>query len=512
MRDIIDTLDSILTESTGLAGRKPGDVFRNPEGNEIVFSNIDFFPEGGGKLENDEIEVLSQQLTQQFGEIEWQNNKTARSGGIAIVTFTSPDGNLYIGRYLEQIKADPKSNYIPNKAGDYSFASKSAAKTQDGLTPQDLLKEKFNLTVPDILKELSVSLGTSHPLYKVAHELASGTPLPISFPAPSDISFSAFRDYFCEILQPIALQNGQFTGNAGEAAAIFLGGSFKNTLISFDDSKTAGLSDSLMTATDGREVKISTKGGAGAKASVKNLLDSIDELSEKPGSSKLLKKHEKIVKLLREIKSQGQAGSPLYLGTMYDVITEEEALAIKSLKQNAPIDLKSIQRLGLSENLVDLALTRKTDNPKQVNMYFHLIAAVAFKAAAEVNKSEDFSKAASEILNNSALIQVYTKAKEGKVNWSLDEFTTVYPGKSISGVSLSAGKTYYSTGIKGNFTFVINRGGSKIKDPVTVAPSTSNTQSSQDFAKDAAAIATGTSRKPISDKPKTAAGVGRKKR
>jgi len=46
MRDILNSLQYI-TESTGLAGRKAGDVFRNPDGNEITFQELKFFPEGG---------------------------------------------------------------------------------------------------------------------------------------------------------------------------------------------------------------------------------------------------------------------------------------------------------------------------------------------------------------------------------------------------------------------------------------------------------------------------------
>ena len=49
MRDLLNTL-SFLQESTGLAGRKPGDVFRNPQEDEIVFDNLEFYPQGGGKF------------------------------------------------------------------------------------------------------------------------------------------------------------------------------------------------------------------------------------------------------------------------------------------------------------------------------------------------------------------------------------------------------------------------------------------------------------------------------
>jgi hypothetical protein len=71
------------------------------------------------------------------------------------------------------------------------------------------------------------------------------------------------------------------------------------------------------------------------------------------------------------------------------------------------------------------------------------------------------------------LVQVYTKASEGKGKWTLQEFNTVYPGESIKGVYLSSGKTYYSTGIKGNYTFKIDKGSGKPKDEQEVsAPDT----------------------------------------
>ncbi len=260
------------------------------------------------------------------------------------------------------------------------------------------------------------------------------------------------------------MQKGQWTGNAGEAAQKFLGGSFENTLISFDESKTAGLSDSILTNEAGQFIKVSSKGGKGATASAKNLLDTIEELKSTKEGKKLLSKYKDVVDLLTEIKDAGQAGSPIMLGLRYGVIDEKDAKSISELKNVGPVNLTHIATMGLSKNLQKLANNRGTDNPDSVNLYYHLIAAVAHKAADEVNKHTNFSKAAAEILNNGALVQVYTKAKENKDSWTLGEFTTVYPGDSIKGVYLSAGKTYYSTAIKGNFTFKIDKGTGVPKD------------------------------------------------
>lgn len=510
MRDILDKLETI-TESTGLVNRKFGDVFRNPNDEEIVFRGIQFFPTGGGKLTPDELTQTIEQVEEQVGEIRWQNARSSRSGGFAISTFSGEDGNRHYGSYLESIKPDPVDNFIKNIVGDYRFAGKAAVKAQSGLSPQDLLAEKVDLTADSILKQLAESLGVSSPLYDCAYKLASGEPLPISFPAPQGVSFSAFRDYFCEILQPIALQNGQYTGNAGEAAEIFLGGSFDGTLISFDESKTAGLSDSIMTTEEGKFIKISTKGGGGASASAKNLIDSINELQVSDAGKKLLDEYDEVVEILREIQKQGQAGAPLYLGVKYGIIDETDAEKIRDLKNTPLARMENIENYDLTSNLIKLAGTRTPDNAERVNLYYHLIAAVAHKAAAKVNDHTDFSNAAADILNNGALIQVYTTAKESKGQWTLEEFNTVYPGDSIKGVYLSASKTYYSTGIKGNFTFKISKGGEIFKDEAEGETREKRSVSKKEFTNTAADIALGRERAEVSKSPATG-NVGRKKR
>ena len=275
MREFINIIEQ-LTESTGLAGRKPGDVFKNENGDEVIFNDIKFFPEGGGKYTPEELEQSLSEIEEQVPGIVWQNSRSGRTGGFALISF----GSFVIGQYLQEIKPTRTENKVSNTftvdGAIYKFGGKAAAKADAGLSPQDLLVDKLDLTIPNIMTQLASSLGTNNPLYAVAHNIAMGQPMPMTFDAPEGVSFTGFRDYFCEILQPIALQKGQYTGNAGEAAAKFLGGSFQKTLISFDDSKTAGLSDSVMSTSDGRSVLVSTKGGKGATASAKNLVDQIN--------------------------------------------------------------------------------------------------------------------------------------------------------------------------------------------------------------------------------------------
>ena len=64
MRDLLNLLDNVLTESTGLAGRKPGDMWQNSQGQTLKFNNIVFYPEGGGTYDTAELQQVAQQVPQ----------------------------------------------------------------------------------------------------------------------------------------------------------------------------------------------------------------------------------------------------------------------------------------------------------------------------------------------------------------------------------------------------------------------------------------------------------------
>jgi len=489
MRDILDILN-LLTESTGLAGRKPGDPFQDASGETITFSDIKFFPEEGGRYDPEQLNQAIEQVNKQIPNIQWQNTKNARVGGFALATFDSEDGPVTIGRYLNDVKADPVQNTIPNKfvvnGDEFQFASKSAKKEQSGLSPLDLLSDRDMQTIPTIMNQLAKSMGTDNPLYAVAHKVAMGEPLPFTFAAPEGVSFAAFRDYFCEILQPIALQKGQFNGNAMDAAERFLDGTFEGTYITFGATKTGGLTDSIITAPDGKTLLISSKGGKGAEASAKNLYDAVQKLKGNPEGERFLKKYRKEVQLLDDIIASGMHGAPLKLAVDEGLIDEKEAEQVRALRKLPKINMANIGGLSLSAKLKNLAKNRETDKPESVNMYYHLIAAIAHTVAEHINRTTNFPKAAAEILNNGALVQVYTKAREGKGQWTLDEFQTVYPSDAIKGVFLSAGKNYFSTDIKGNFTFLIDKGQGVKIDKKTAAKPVADTET--DFAQAATDI------------------------
>lgn len=465
MRDLINLLT--LTESRGLGARRSGEEFvstTNPE-EKIYVNSVRFYPDSGGQFGSPE--ELNAALNQIKGIYRNGINVIGafKNGDLAFgvaVFDRDQGGQLVFLKPFKSVKPDPTQNQWSNQDGipGYRYNSKAAAKTQAGMTPQDILTQQSDLDASMILDQIVAKFGQDSPQGQAAAAVATGQGFPIDVPAEDGGSFTAFRDYFCELLHPIALQTGNFSGNAGDAAEKFLGGaSFADCTINFGTDKTEGLSDSILIAPSGQKIKVSSKGAGGAMASAKNIVDAAKEVAE--SNPALLKKHKEVIALVQDIVKAGQAGAPLVLGIKYGIINQEDATDIQNFKKLPNTTLAAVAKMGISKNLKALINERSTKEPDNLNLYFHCIAAVAHKAAEHVNEKTNFSKAASEILNNGALIQVYTKASEQPGQWSIQSFETVWPSTTVTGVVFSAGKTYYSTGIKGNFTFKILKNGAK---------------------------------------------------
>ena len=484
MRDILNLIDSIIvTEGVGLANRKPGDLFKNPEGDVIAFQNVEFYPESGSYHDLTDAEAAVAEVSQGLGiapeQIMWTNQPPARRqladeggsyAGFGVATFTdqATNQNYYLGRWFKNISPNRVQNnfaheYIP---GGFKFASKAGAKENTGYKPSEVLTQFQDNTPETIMNQIVEKFGEDSDEVAAAATFMQASKFPVSFPKGS-INFTAFRDYFCEMLQPCALVMGkQIKGNAQEAATIFFGpgSGYGDATISFNTSVTGGLYDSLLVSPEGKQIKLSSKGKSGANASVVNLLKSIQELQVAPKGKKLLEKHKDVIDILNTIDKGGHAGGALELGIKYKIITDEEAREIMGLINNGPKDKIQFK----NKNLNTLYQSRKPRDWSKVVPLEHMLSVVAYRVADYVNENTNFGQAASEILNHSALVQMYTEATESADTITITGFRAVYPSDTVSGVLLDASKAYMSTQGKGNFTFKILKNGAKESelDPV----------------------------------------------
>ena len=466
MRNLINILDAVITEGVGLANRKPGEKFKNSVGDMVTFQGLEFYPPSGkfppGEAKADAIADLKRSGM----NIHWTNMAAENSGAFAIASFTGEDGTpYYLGRFFREISPNRSQNNFPHEAipGEFKYQSKVGQKENTGYKPSEILTQFQNNTPASIAKQVAAKFGAGSDEANAINIFIKSN-IPCKIPK-GNMNPDAFRDYFCEMLQPIALVMGKnVSGNASEAAKIFFGSSgYSDATIRFNTNTIGGLYDSLLVNPDGKQIKLSSKGKDGASASVVNLLNAVKELSVTPAGKKLLSTNAEAIEILNTISKDGHCGAPLTLGVKYGLITPEEATQVLKLKSLGPLD-EIIESGLLSKKLEGMYQGRKSKDPSRIIPIEHMLAAIAYPLADHINKNTKFGKAASEILNNAALVQIYTDTAVTGDTITITKLTAVYPSQTVTGVLLDASKVYFSTGGKGNFTFTILKNGATPND------------------------------------------------
>ena len=460
MRELIDILEGV-----GLANRRPGEHFANPEGDDLTFQDLTFYPKQGAY---DSPEAMNAAITQTAAgmgitpeQIHWANEpRGSLAFGIAKFRLTGTDKDYYLGRYMKNISPNRAQNSFSNDLpGGFKYQSKVAKKESSGYKPSDILTQFQNNTPETLLKQVVAKFGNDSDEANAMRIYMQSSGENVEIPK-GNMNPDAFSDYFCELLQPIALVMGKhMDGNAADAEnRFFKGAGYQTCTISFNNDPTGGLYDSLMVNSQGKQIKISSKAKDGANASVINLLKSAKELSETPEGAALLIKHASTISILQIIKDSGHVDGPLNLAVLFDMITPAEKDQVKSLKRFGPED-DIIGADLLSPKLEKMYTDRNARDMSKIIPLEHMLAAIAYRVADYVNENTNFGQAASEILNNSALVQIYTISNVKGDVIVLERFNAVYPSKTVTGVIMRADKSYMSTQGKGNLVFKVLKNG-----------------------------------------------------
>ena len=468
MRDLINILDHVLAEGVGLTNRKPGEQFKNSVGDIVTFQGVEFYPESGAYAGPGElVDAKVQAIDKQGRNVHWTNQPTGSTRAFMIATFTGENGSpYYLGRWVKDISPNKAQNNFPHDAipGGFKFQSKAGQKENSGLKPSEWLEQYQDNTPETILNQAIKAFGPdSAEANALRTFIESDIPVEVT---KGNMNATAFRDYFAEVLQPIALVMGKkVDGNAAEAANIFFGpgAGYADCTISFNNNTIGGLYDSLLVNPEGKQIKLSSKGKDGANASVTNLIKSVQELDKAPAGAKLRKTYAEEIEMLESINKLGHFGAPLAIAEKYDIINNKEAQQVMALKSLGPND-DIIGTGKLSKRLEGMYQARKARDMSRIIPIEHMISAIAYKVADYVNKNTRFGEAASTILNNSALVQMYTDTKDSTDTITITKLTAVYPSQTVTGVLLDASKAYMSTQGKGNFTFEILKNGAKPGD------------------------------------------------
>jgi hypothetical protein len=462
MRDLINLINN-LEEARGLSARKPGEIYSRGTGNDnqITFQDLTFYPEVGSFTSAEEMMTAFDAVQKQAGHPIEMINQPGANRAFAVAAFDTAVGTRYLAKFAKEIKPVRAQNtFFQTKdiPGGFSQTDARGSKEKVGYKPSDVLTNFKSQTPESILGQIESKFGVDSAEYQAAVIITSAESFPVAVPA-GNMDFAGFRDYFCEMLQPIVLINGQpVKGNAAEAAATFMGkNGFSGSVVSFNEGATGGLYDSLLVSPNGKQIKLSSKGAKGAMASSVNLLRSAEELKS-AGLGRIVDQYPEVVNILETIDKGDHNSGPLNLAVELGMIDSDEIAQVMSLKKYAGAQDFDIDRTDISSNLKKIYKERTAEDPSKIIPLNHMVSSIAYKVCNEINTKTNFSDAAADILNNSAFVQMYTDAKKGKDEFVIQGFTTVWPSKLFTDVTLEAQKSYSSTASSGGkLVFNINK-------------------------------------------------------
>jgi len=444
-----------VAEAKGVFGRKRGDTYINDNGLSAKFNRAEMYPDTktGNAYKDHEttLEAINRIQTRTGKEITWVNRETPNNNAFAIAFMDTDDGDIMLwGRWYRVVPNNVISSWANNELPQgWIWSSKTAEKSRSGMTPQDLIKSENKFTSTDELLQTIENNGASPEIMEGLRMVAGGSPVAV-FKGMAD-KLTSVRDHLGEIISPLALISGVIKdNNAINARTDILKTDYSRCAVWFPQNKNNNLVDSEFVAPDGHTLGVSTKGDKGAKASVKNIYDSMVD----PKNASLKKKYKHAVSIIETIANEGQKMGPLVLGERMEVIDKylkDEILHHIDNKQNDPS--------SMSENAKRLFIEfgSKSSSPGY-NIGLVLLANCAKKVAQKLNEDNAFQDACRAFLNQASIIQVYTDAKIVGGDVHITGFRTVYPPKFSGRVMIDAGKNYTSTAIKGKFSFDIGKG------------------------------------------------------
>ena len=441
-----------LVESKGIMGRVLGDRFQK-ENDVLEFQSVNLYPTEEMEFDSPEqrddfIQQLEQELNSQ---IEWTNvpNKGSLAFGVAVLTDPALEDKItYWGRYFRQKTTDMMGKWSNSQVPQgWKLQTAGAMKLDIGIDPQHLIKtdDPFNgvIDVIQAVKTNSAGNELSESLIN-ALETIHTQEHPV-FPGQIN-NLPALRDYFGEIMGPVALMSEMVGGQADNAKADLLKGlPWSNCTVFWPMAMNAPLVDSYFTAPDGTRVGISSKGGKGAKASVKNIQDAILKAPQE-----LKAQYPITVNVINIVQSNSAKDGPFRLAELYKILPQGLEEEINRYIQEGKQDYA-----GLSPACTELFNygTPRQDVPG-FNTGYAMLALLAKKVTRAINTSgPEFGQGCVAFLNQSSIVQLYCKMGKMGDDARVTGWEAVYPPNFQGTVEIDGSKNYYSSRIGGKFAF-----------------------------------------------------------
>jgi hypothetical protein len=431
-----------LTEARGLFARQAGEQFYNQELNQsATLLSIDTYPDQGRFDSAESMQDQIEELEQELGQIEWVNTSTGNQA-FAIAKFELDDGTpMHWGRYFRDITSSMLGKW-PSKAYPVGWRSglATAVKAKRGLQPTDLIGTDGLLTAKQAINLVSQNAPPEDRdrLIEALNSIQQGR-LPVFENMAEDAA--AVRDYFGEIMAPLALINRLVGGQAEEAQSLLLGDQkWSDCQISWPQDESNPLIDSALHAPNGEVVGISSKGGSGASSSIVNVYQAIDQARK--NQPKLIKQFSSAVDIIETIKNNSAIDAPLILAQKLGIISENTRRRVPQL-----IDMNIQKPEGqFTKKELELITKRKFkfDHPS-FNGGAALLASIAAEVTSLINQDPLFARAIKAFMNQSSTVQInlFTSVRGKDVH--VTRIEAIYPPNFQGQFLIQHEKNYTAT-------------------------------------------------------------------
>jgi hypothetical protein len=446
-----------LTESKGIFGRLAGDKFVHGDGREYSIIEVVAFPDPATQsyqTQSERDDVIAQFEQENNLKIEWVNAPASNMLAFGVALLSDFDGNKVAwGKYLRATKHDMLGTWGNKQVpAGWNLATKGAQKLQAGYDPQNLIKSEAVFSGTDaVIKTVAANSPDSvrTTFTEALKDLAQGNANVVFHGLHEQIP--AIRDYFGEIMQPIALMGGVVGGQAEDARKLLAdGAAWRDCKVFWPMAMNAQLCDSYLIAPNGVEIGISSKGGSGANASAKNLHDAYVK-AQQENNTALLESAEFTIEVVKIITEHSAKEGPIKLCEYLGLPGFNQELQAE-IEENINNGVNTLDNISKQAQSVIAPYNVKLTTVG-FNAGYALLSAVAKTAAAAVNKNPEFSKGASALLNQSSIMQIYTTLGKQGNDAVLKDFRAVYPPNFEGTIMLDGGKNYYSSRIGGKMAF-----------------------------------------------------------
>jgi hypothetical protein len=439
-----------LQEAKGFFGRRLGDPYVHTSGITAEFKQVTPFPPSkqGAYASAEERDQYIANLEKKVlrDKILWVNNP-GNNKAFAVAQLQTSDGDaVYWGRYINTTQGVLTGKWANNEIpAGWKLNTATSQKLATGYDPQTLVG--VGTSFPNVDQALVTIKGK---LVNVQHEqqltqaldaVRQGQ-LPVFKGMASQMP--ALRDYFGEILTPVALASGAISGDADLARKDILNSPYAKCKVRWPMSKTHNLVDSVFQSAKGADLGISSKGGAGAKASAKNIYDAIEKA--RTTNPQLIKTYKKVVNAINIINTLTALDAPLELGVAFGIIDARTS-----------VDCRNMINTGVNRLPAKYAKLCSNFSPeltnKNYNAGLHLLSSIAKHVANRLNAIPNMSEGIKAFMNQSSIVQIYLDMKVQGQDAVVTGFRSIYPPNFEGTMIIDAGKSYYATMKPSKFAF-----------------------------------------------------------